>query len=105
MIKTFALWIIFLIFGRIILGRPLESLTRAVQAVNPDNLGHSEEEQLRVDVKGPSGGLFRRRFDTSIPSNELQVLAEAFNTMIEKLSLNMRARRKAEAEVRESEEE
>lgn len=66
-IKTLALWIIFLWISRRLLSRPLERLTTAAHEIDMDKLEH-----LSVDV-GTSG------------RNELKILEEAFNSMIAKL--------------------
>ncbi len=68
-VKTAALWIIFLWVGRNLLSRPLATLTSAAEQANLDNLEH-----LEIDVK-TSG------------RNELKILEEAFNAMIQKLRL------------------
>ncbi len=66
-IKTAALWIIFMFFSRIMLGRPLGVLTAATKELSSDNL-----ENFEVDV-GTRG------------RNELKILEEAFNSMVRKL--------------------
>ncbi len=66
-IKTAALWIIFLWGARILLIRPLNTLTAATDQLDLDTLEH-----LKVDVH-TSG------------RNELKVLEEAFNSMVKKL--------------------
>ena len=68
-IKTAALWVIFLLIGRILLNRPLSILTSATAELSLDNL-----ENLKIDVQ-TSG------------RNELKVLEETFNTMVKKLLL------------------
>ncbi len=74
-IKTLALWIIFLWVSRALLSRPLARLTAAAREIDMDNLEH-----LRVDV-GTQG------------RSELKVLEEALNSMITKL---LAARRRSE---------
>jgi len=64
-IKTLALWILFLWLSRIILTRPLTILTRAVERLNLDNLENYQD----IDVK-TSG------------KNELKVLETAFNSTV-----------------------
>lgn len=66
-IKTTALWIIFLYFSRSMLVRPLGILTAATEKLSPDNL-----QNFKVDV-----GIRGR--------NELKILEEAFNSMVRKL--------------------
>ncbi len=66
-IKTAALWIIFLYFSRIMLGRPLSILTNATEHLNLDNC-----KTFEVDV-GTRG------------HNELKILEKAFNSMVRKL--------------------
>lgn len=70
MIKTIALWIIFLWLARILLTRPLLTLTNAVNDLNMDNL---EELQIDVHTRG---------------RNELKILEEAFNAMVHKFLLD-----------------
>ena len=77
-IKTLALWLIFLWVGRILLSRPLAVLTEAAGKIGLDNL-----ENLRVDV-GTSG------------QNELKILEDAFNSMIRKLHASVRLRKAKE---------
>lgn len=77
-IKTAALWIIFLISGRILLSRPLYSLTAATNKLSLENL-----KNLRVNVK-------------TIGRNELKVLEESFNEMVEKLYTSITERKQAE---------
>ncbi len=66
-IKTAALWIIFLIFVRRILGIPLGHLTRDLGQLDMDNL-----EPVNIGLK-------------TLKRNELKILEEAFNSMISKL--------------------
>ncbi len=67
-IKTFFLWIIFLMVSQRLLTRPLSILTASTEQLDPDAL-----EQIHIDI-GTSG------------RNELKVLEQAFNTMIRKLA-------------------
>ena len=66
-IKTAALWVIFLVVGRIILGKPLAQLIDLTQQINLDNL-----EQLKVDFNQKG-------------YNELTIFAETLQKMIDKL--------------------
>lgn len=67
-IKTLALWVIFLWISRKLLSRPLSILTSATQQVE---LGNLEHLNINVNTSG---------------QNELKILEEAFNAMIQKLS-------------------
>lgn len=67
-IKTVALWVIFYIFSRRYLVRPLAQLTEATSRVRMHDL-----ERHKVALRTPG-------------ENELKVLAEAFNDMIDKLA-------------------
>ena len=71
-IKTVALWVIFLWFGRRLLSRPLSILTAASTQLKLENLEH-----MRIDI-GTSA------------RNELSLLEEAFNEMIQKLIFSRR---------------
>jgi len=68
-LKTLALWVIFIYFLRKIVSRPLTQLTHAVGEINIDNLNN---KKIEIDTKN---------------DNELKVLERAFNSMIEKLSV------------------
>ncbi len=68
-IKTAALWIIFLFFVRKIVGKPLESLTRATERISLEQL---DNIKINIQTKG---------------RNELKILEETFNTMIQKLKV------------------
>ncbi len=70
-IKTLALWAIFLWVFHYLLHRPLAALTTATEELNLDNL---QLTQITVETKG---------------RNELKILEEAFNAMIQKLSHDM----------------
>lgn len=65
-IKTTALWLIFLYFSRRFLSRPLSDLTKATSALSGD-VAHSEEVSERLEKMANSGG-----------KNELQELAKSF---------------------------
>lgn len=65
-IKSAALWVIFLYFSRRLLSRPLEQLTEATTKVNFDDQYH------RIEIK-------------TRDNNELKQLEQAFNAMIQKL--------------------
>ncbi|MBF0234700.1 MAG: response regulator [Desulfamplus sp.] len=69
-IKTLGLWIIFLITFRILLRRPLRTLSEATSSLNFDNL-----ENINIDIK-ISG------------RNELKIIEESFNSMINKLKFS-----------------
>ncbi|GFM35740.1 ATP-binding protein [Desulfovibrio psychrotolerans] len=66
-LKTAALWIIFLWFARRLLSKPLEELTQATTHVSLDTLEHV---RVRVNTHG---------------RNELTVLCDAFNAMLSNL--------------------
>ncbi len=66
-VKTLALWIIFLAIARALLSRPLEILTKAAEQIELDKL-----EDVKIDVK-------------TFGRNELKILEDAFNFMVEKL--------------------
>jgi len=101
-IKTFALWLIFLFFVRKLLKRPLENLTTAVQQVNFQNLEQMDGKHLRIDPH-PSQDKSEGRPSVKKGLNELEVLAKAFNTMIDKLAVSIQERKIAEEEVQASE--
>ncbi|MGK0289056.1 MAG: serine phosphatase RsbU (regulator of sigma subunit)/HAMP domain-containing protein [bacterium] len=69
-IKTIALWIIFLTFSRKLLGIPLSALTEATRNLDLKNLDNC---QISIKTKG---------------ENELKLLEIAFNGMIQKLLLS-----------------
>ncbi len=83
MVKTVALWTIFLIVARRFLGKPLESLIDLTQEIRLDNL-----EQTRVAL--PTQG-----------RNELKIFEESFNSMLQKL---LSARRELQEKTKEVEE-
>ncbi|MFL0801718.1 MAG: EAL domain-containing protein [Agarilytica sp.] len=68
-IKTSALWIIFLYFSRRFLSRPLDDLTKATAALSGD-IAHSEEVSKRLETMSASSN-----------QNELQQLASSFLVM------------------------
>jgi len=78
-IKTGALWILFIWVGYRLLNRPLSDLTTAVE-----NFSLNDMENFKIDI-----GSSRR--------NELKVLEEAFNSMIGKLFHAIREQKKSEA--------
>jgi diguanylate cyclase (GGDEF)-like protein len=68
-IKTLALWLFFLFFANRVIGRPLNALTNAASALNPDKLetlGSSKELDAIIDAKH---------------EDELYLLADNFNQM------------------------
>ena len=69
MIKTLALWFIFLWVSRLLLNRPLSILTQATEKIDLETL---ENQTIDVRTKG---------------RNELKILEETFNEMIQKLLL------------------
>lgn len=83
MVKTFALWIIFLWVSRILLGRPLLTLTNATH-----NLDLNKLENFKVDIKTKE-------------RNELKLLEESFNRMIARIyqSQNELKRQKENLEI------
>jgi len=66
-IKTIALWILFIAVSRKLLSRPLAVLTEATAQINFDKL---DNLKIAIGIKG---------------RNELKILEEAFNSMIQKL--------------------
>ncbi|MBT4286421.1 MAG: hypothetical protein HOD92_03725, partial [Deltaproteobacteria bacterium] len=68
-LKTIALWVIFLWMGRMLLSRPLHSIIDTISRLDLDTL-----EDLKVDIK-TSG------------KNELKILEDTFNFMTQKLFL------------------
>ncbi|WDE07681.1 HAMP domain-containing protein [Thalassomonas viridans] len=67
-IKTVALWILFLVISRKLLSRPLAALTEATQQIDLDKLDNLE---IAIETRG---------------QNELKILEEAFNAMLQKLN-------------------
>jgi len=84
-VKTAALWIIFLYFSNILLRKPLMTLASATENVSLENL-----DSVKIDVDTPG-------------NNELKVLEDSFNTMIANLNNSVMERERAEEELRESE--
>jgi signal transduction histidine kinase len=80
-IKTIALWVLFLLVGRVQLGRPLSKFISAIKQINWTNIA---EYRIQVYSKG---------------QNEIQLLEDAFNTMITKLHMTMNEFKRAEEEV------
>ena len=80
-IKTIALWILFLWVGRIHLGRPLSLFIAAIKKIDWKNMA---EYRIQVYSKG---------------QNEIRLLEDAFNTMITKLHMTMNEFKRAEEEV------
>ncbi len=68
-IKTLALWLIFIFFIHKLLGKPLQKLTDSINQVNYENL---QSSKIKIDT--PAG-------------NELSILADTFNEMVNSLYL------------------
>jgi len=85
-IKTVALWFIFLYFSNILLRKPLTAIATATKNINLKNL-----DSVKVEIKTPG-------------RNELKVLEESFNSMIGSLNKSIVEREHAEELMRESEE-
>ena len=66
-LKTVALWLIFLYMGRKILSHPLSELTRRVEEIDLDRV---KDQNISIKTKG---------------RNELRILEEVFNSMLQKL--------------------
>jgi signal transduction histidine kinase len=81
MIKTLALWVLFLWVGRIHLGRPLSQFIAAIKKIDWKNMS---EYRIQVYSSG---------------QNEIRLLEDAFNTMITKLHMTMNEFKRAEKEV------
>jgi|GEM_PF-1915153 len=81
-VKTAALWVIFLFFLRRILSHPLRQLTLEVQKLEMDKL-----ESFKVKIK-------------TYGRNELTILEESFNLMIDKLNLALREQQQTEKELK-----
>ena len=82
LIKTTALWLIFLWVANILLRKPLAILTAATDKVNMDTL-----DSFKVDIETSS-------------QNEFKVLEESFNRMIKNLNKSTIERKKAEEDLR-----
>jgi len=80
-IKTIALWILFLWVGRTHLGNPLSRFTAAIKEIDWRNMS-----DFRIQV-------------STGDENEIKLLEDAFNTMITKLHLTMNEFKRAEKEV------
>jgi len=80
-IKTIALWVLFLFVGRIHLGRPLSKFIAAIKQIDWKNMA---EYRIQVYSSG---------------HNEIRLLEDAFNTMITKLHMTMNEFKRAEEEV------
>ncbi|MDM8556600.1 ATP-binding protein [Desulfococcaceae bacterium HSG7] len=74
-VKTIALWVIFLLVVRRLLIRPLADLTQNVARIDPENV-----KQVDISIK-------------TVGRNELKILEEVFTNMIQKL---LSARKKIE---------
>jgi PAS domain S-box-containing protein len=85
-VKTTALWFIFLWFSTILLRRPLASLTSATRNLSLENL---DTFKVRIETSG---------------RNELKILEESFNSMIGNLHHSMVNKKQAEEAMRKSEE-
>jgi|GEM_PF-2414057 len=84
-IKTIALWVIFLWVSNSLLSRPLQRLTEATSSIDYSMLENKTQE-IRTGGK-----------------NELALLESAFNSLIEKLHLSIKDKMQAEIILRESE--
>jgi len=84
-LKTLALWCIFLYFSDRLLRKPLAELATSTEGVNLDNL---EFYKVKVDTEG---------------KNELKVLEESFNTMIRNLYKSIQEKEQAEQSLQSSE--
>ncbi len=84
MLKTLALWLIFLWFSSHLLRKPLSSLTTAIEKLSLDNL-----DSFKVNVKTHG-------------RNELKILEESFNSMINNLHESVAARAVVEKAMSES---
>lgn len=86
LLKTTALWIIFLWFARRLLSRPLQDLIQATSRLDLEN----EQSLQRVELPSKS-------------RNELSVLVETFHEMTSRLILTNQKRHAAEEALRASE--
>ena len=86
LIKTVALWLIFLWFSNILLRKPLEALTDATEQVNLENL-----DTFKVEIETGE-------------KNELTALKDSFNLMIENLNKSIVEQQQTENALLESEE-
>jgi PAS domain S-box-containing protein len=85
LLKTIALWFIFLWFSNRLLRKPLVSLATSLGEVNLENL-----DSFKVEVETQD-------------RNELKILEESFNSMIGNLNHSVLERKAVEKELRESE--
>ncbi len=83
-IKTAALWMIFLWFSHRLLRKPLEALATATQKINLDNLASSK---IKIETSG---------------KNELAVIESSFNSMIENLYSSVSKHKKEEERYRKT---
>jgi len=84
MIKTAALWAIFLWFSNRLLRRPLAALAAATQKVNLDNL---DSFNIKIGTTG---------------KNELSVIESSFNSMIKNLHYSVSKNKKEEERYRKT---
>jgi len=75
-LKTLALWIIFLVVSRFLLNRPLSIITSTIEQLDLDNI-----ETVKIDLN-------------SSDENEFKTIENAFNRMINKLKLNKKELKK-----------
>ncbi len=85
-LKTTALWLIFLWFSTFLLRKPLSALASATRNVSLENL---DSFKVKIETSG---------------RNELKVLEKSFNSMIGNLHKSIVEREHAEEKMRESEE-
>ncbi len=71
-LKTLALWLIFIWVSRFLLNRPLSIITSTIKQLDLDNI-----ETIKIDLN-------------SSDENEFHTIEDAFNRMIKKLTLNKR---------------
>ncbi len=83
-IKTLVFWSLFIWVGYRLLGRPLSTLTSTIRHINMENLEH-----VKVDIQTS------RR-------NELKLLEDAFNFMIQKLSIAITKQKQTENKLKAS---
>jgi diguanylate cyclase (GGDEF)-like protein len=82
-VKTAALWVIFLFFANRLLHRPLNLVTAQVQRIDTQSLGYA-----RVSTPGQCG-------------NELAILGESFNQLLDKLAVSRQALQQVNLELEE----
>ncbi len=83
-LKTAALWLIFLWFSNILLRRPLSSLAADTKKITLDNL---DSTRIKISTTG---------------QNELSVIEQSFNSMIENLHQSIVEKEHAKKELNES---